>query len=73
MFTPYVESLFGIAAYPAGAIVWASGELVTLAVAGALLLSIVGLAVLRDRSAAAGLAERKLKQFGHDRCLPSAA
>lgn len=69
----HVESLLGVAANPAGAIVWSSGELVTLAIAGALLLSTFGLVLLRERGGAAGLVKPEPEQFGHDRRLPSAA
>ena len=69
----YVESLLGVAADPTGVIVWPGGQLVTLALAGVLVVCTIGLALLRERSGKGGPDKPEPTHIGRDRRLRLAA
>jgi hypothetical protein len=63
--------LFGSTVYPTDALVWSSGWVVSLAVAGLLLASVAALVLVREKSGAPSLKDRAFDRFDHR--LPSAA
>jgi len=66
--------LIGSAAYPTDPLVWSSGGLVSLALAGLLLVSVAALVLVREKAGRVGAPSLKDRAFGrHDHRLPSAA